>query len=184
MGPSVPAATKRFLLKVATWPWPGTPHYPSGLNRFKCRDPPDSSSLVRDVSKVQYSHSYPHAGLGYPLDHFWHGIHTYKPNAIIVDSGSTDPGPYLLGTGLKLCSKASYIRDLTPIATAGIATGFIHESPRADFEALGSASDSVSIQDSSLNAPLCSRTGGDFDFEFWMNNSCSLGWEAEVNLIK
>jgi hypothetical protein len=60
----------------------------------------------------------PILGYGYPLEHFWHGIHTYKPNAIIVDSGSTDPGPYLLGTGIKLCSKASYIRDLTPILDA------------------------------------------------------------------
>ena len=60
----------------------------------------------------------PILGYGYPLDHFWYGIHTYKPNAIIVDAGSTDPGPYLLGTGLKLCSKASYIRDLTPILDA------------------------------------------------------------------
>src|SRR5271154_4833409 len=57
-------------------------------------------------------------GYGYPLAHFWHGIHHHKPSAIIVDSGSTDPGPYLIGTGLKLCSKSSYIRDLTPILEA------------------------------------------------------------------
>jgi len=43
---------------------------------------------------------------------------TYKPTAIIVDSGSTDPGPYLMGTGLKLCSKSSYVRDLTPMLEA------------------------------------------------------------------
>lgn len=60
----------------------------------------------------------PMLGYGYPLEQFWHGIHTYKPSAIIVDSGSTDPGPYLLGTGVKLCSKASYIRDLMPLLDA------------------------------------------------------------------
>jgi Domain of unknown function (DUF4387)/Acyclic terpene utilisation family protein AtuA len=60
----------------------------------------------------------PMLGYGYPLSHFWHGIHHYKPSAIIIDSGSTDPGPYLIGTGLKLCSKASYIRDLTPVLEA------------------------------------------------------------------
>jgi hypothetical protein len=57
-------------------------------------------------------------GYGYPLAHFWHGIRTYNPTAIIIDAGSTDPGPYLLGTGLKLCSKSSYIRDLLPILEA------------------------------------------------------------------
>ena len=60
----------------------------------------------------------PMLGYGYPLAHFWHGITNYKPTAIIVDSGSTDPGPYLMGTGLKLCSKSSYIRDLTPMLEA------------------------------------------------------------------
>lgn len=60
----------------------------------------------------------PILGYGYPLAHFWHGMTTYKPTAIIVDSGSTDPGPYLMGTGLKLCSKSSYVRDLTPMLEA------------------------------------------------------------------
>jgi hypothetical protein len=60
----------------------------------------------------------PMLGYGYPLAQFWHGITTYKPSAIIIDGGSTDPGPYLLGTGLKLCSKSSCIRDLTPILKA------------------------------------------------------------------
>lgn len=76
------------------------------------------SPVFRMFPKFSILTPTPMLGYGYPLEHFWHGIHTYKPSAIIVDSGSTDPGPYLLGTGVKLCSKASYIRDLTPLLDA------------------------------------------------------------------
>ena len=45
-------------------------------------------------------------------EHFWYGVKTYKPDAIIVDSGSTDGGPYKLGLGKMTCSKESYVRDM------------------------------------------------------------------------
>lgn len=45
-------------------------------------------------------------------EHFWYGVKTYKPHAIIVDSGSTDGGPYKLGLGKMTCSKESYVRDI------------------------------------------------------------------------
>jgi hypothetical protein len=73
---------------------------------------------MADVNEFSILTPTPMLGYGFPLAHFWHGMTTYKPTAIIVDSGSTDPGPYLMGTGLKLCSKSSYIRDLTPILEA------------------------------------------------------------------
>lgn len=57
-------------------------------------------------------------GYGFKLDHFWYGIEKYKPKAIIVDSGSTDGGPYKLGLNKMTCGKGSYVRDLTPILEA------------------------------------------------------------------
>ncbi|KAL1887980.1 hypothetical protein Sste5346_009862 [Sporothrix stenoceras] len=57
-------------------------------------------------------------GYGYRLDHFWYGIEHYKPAAIIVDSGSTDAGPYKLGMNKMTCSRESYIRDLSAMLDA------------------------------------------------------------------
>jgi hypothetical protein len=57
-------------------------------------------------------------GYGYKVEHFWYGIEKFKPRAIIVDSGSTDGGPYKLGLNKMTCGKGSYIRDLTPILEA------------------------------------------------------------------
>ncbi|MGY0498270.1 acyclic terpene utilization AtuA family protein [Nocardia sp. FBN12] len=56
-------------------------------------------------------------GYGFPEQDFWdcleHGV-----DAIVVDSGSTDPGPYLLGTGATLVPDAAYLRDLRPLLQA------------------------------------------------------------------
>ncbi|CAG8326850.1 unnamed protein product [Penicillium salamii] len=57
-------------------------------------------------------------GYGYRAEHFWYGIEKYAPKAIIVDSGSTDGGPYKLGLNKMTCGRDSYIRDLTPILQA------------------------------------------------------------------
>ncbi|KAJ6077051.1 hypothetical protein N7499_009032 [Penicillium canescens] len=57
-------------------------------------------------------------GYGYRADHFWFGIEKFAPKAIIVDSGSTDGGPYKLGLNKMTCGRESYIRDLTPILQA------------------------------------------------------------------
>ncbi|KAJ5092501.1 hypothetical protein NUU61_007371 [Penicillium alfredii] len=57
-------------------------------------------------------------GYGYRPEHFWYGIETFSPKAIIVDSGSTDGGPYKLGLNKMTCGRDSYIRDLTPILQA------------------------------------------------------------------
>ncbi|KAF2152249.1 hypothetical protein K461DRAFT_256052 [Myriangium duriaei CBS 260.36] len=57
-------------------------------------------------------------GYGYDADHFWYGISKYRPAAIIVDSGSTDGGPYKLGMGKMTCGRGSYIRDLENILAA------------------------------------------------------------------
>ena len=60
----------------------------------------------------------PILGYGYDVDEFWTTVLKEKPEAIILDAGSTDPGPYMLGTGKTLCSKQSYVRDLQPILEA------------------------------------------------------------------
>lgn len=60
----------------------------------------------------------PMLGYGYKLEHFWHGIEKFSPKAIIVDSGSTDGGPYKLGLNKMTCGRDSYIRDLTPMLQA------------------------------------------------------------------
>ncbi|KAL4894305.1 CoA-transferase family III domain-containing protein [Aspergillus ambiguus] len=57
-------------------------------------------------------------GYGYRAEHFWYGIEKFNPKAIIVDSGSTDGGPYKLGLNKMTCGRDSYIRDLTPILQA------------------------------------------------------------------
>ena len=62
-------------------------------------------------------------GYGYRLDHFWYGIEKYKPAAIIVDSGSTDGGPYKLGLNKMTCGRGSYIRDLEPMLDAAFHKG-------------------------------------------------------------
>ncbi|KAI1270326.1 hypothetical protein F5Y18DRAFT_367920 [Xylariaceae sp. FL1019] len=57
-------------------------------------------------------------GYGYKPEHFWYGIRKYRPAAIIVDSGSTDGGPYKLGMNKMTCGRQSYIRDLEPMLAA------------------------------------------------------------------
>lgn len=57
-------------------------------------------------------------GYGYRPEHFWYGIEQFSPKAIIVDSGSTDGGPYKLGLNKMTCGRDSYLRDLTPILQA------------------------------------------------------------------
>lgn len=42
----------------------------------------------------------------------------YRPDAIVIDSGSTDGGPFKLGLGRKTVADESYIRDLTPYVIA------------------------------------------------------------------
>lgn len=56
-------------------------------------------------------------GYGYPEQDFWDCVER-GVDAIVVDSGSTDPGPYLLALGATLVSDASYLRDLRPMLQA------------------------------------------------------------------
>ena len=50
-------------------------------------------------------------GYGIPAEHFWRGIER-GPDIMIVDAGSTDPGPYLLGLGKMIVDRQAYLHDL------------------------------------------------------------------------
>lgn len=50
-------------------------------------------------------------GYGFPTEDFQRGME-HNPDAVILDSGSTDPGPYMLGTGQTLVKPRAYVRDL------------------------------------------------------------------------
>ena len=56
-------------------------------------------------------------GYGIPDTDFWRGIDA-GANAIIVDAGSTDPGPYLLGLGKMIVSPSALERDMRLVLTA------------------------------------------------------------------
>lgn len=56
-------------------------------------------------------------GYGIPAEHFWRGVER-GPDAMIVDSGSTDPGPYQLGLGKMLVDRQGYGRDLALVLQA------------------------------------------------------------------
>ena len=51
-------------------------------------------------------------GYGIPEADFWRGVDR-NPDAMIVDGGSTDPGPYLLGLPKTIVSRDAYKRDLS-----------------------------------------------------------------------
>lgn len=59
-------------------------------------------------------------GYGYPLESFMEGIRR-KPDAIVVDAGSTDAGPHKLGGGAKIVSRLSVKKDLIPMIIHGTA---------------------------------------------------------------
>ena len=55
-------------------------------------------------------------GYGFPKESFMNGI-SEKPDAIVVDAGSTDAGPHKLGKGVAIVSKEATKRDLELIIT-------------------------------------------------------------------
>lgn len=53
-------------------------------------------------------------GYGFPAEDYRRGLER-NPDAVILDSGSTDPGPYMLGTGTTMVKPRAYERDLKVI---------------------------------------------------------------------
>ena len=58
-------------------------------------------------------------GYGFPIESFEEGMKR-KPHVIAVDAGSTDPGPYYLGTGKSFTDRNSVKRDLEIMIPAGL----------------------------------------------------------------
>lgn len=61
-------------------------------------------------------------GYGFPEESFYKGI-AQKPNLIACDAGSTDPGPYYLGSGLPFTNATAVKRDLRLMLTAACELG-------------------------------------------------------------
>ena len=58
-------------------------------------------------------------GYGFPLESFEKGM-SFNPNVIAVDAGSTDPGPYYLGSGKCFTDFLAVKRDLEIMMQAGL----------------------------------------------------------------
>ncbi len=58
-------------------------------------------------------------GYGFPEESFNKGIEM-QPHVIAVDAGSTDPGPYYLGSGKSFTDRNAVKRDLTYMIKAGV----------------------------------------------------------------
>lgn len=61
-------------------------------------------------------------GYGFPKSSFMKGME-YRPDAIVVDAGSTDAGPHKLGAGTAIVSKQACKKDLELMITAGASAG-------------------------------------------------------------
>lgn len=61
-------------------------------------------------------------GYGFPKESFMNGM-AEKPDAIVVDAGSTDAGPHKLGKGVAIVSDEASRRDLELIITEAAKAG-------------------------------------------------------------
>lgn len=61
-------------------------------------------------------------GYGFPATSFEEGMRR-KPHAIAVDAGSTDPGPYYLGSGKSFTDRGAVKRDLEFMLSAAVEEG-------------------------------------------------------------
>lgn len=61
-------------------------------------------------------------GYGFPKSSFMNGM-AYRPNAIVVDAGSTDAGPHKLGADTAIVSRQACKKDLEIILTEGAKAG-------------------------------------------------------------
>jgi hypothetical protein len=63
-------------------------------------------------------------GYGFPEESFRRGI-AKKPHLVAADAGSTDPGPYYLGSGKSFTDRAFVKRDLAFMLREGLAVGAV-----------------------------------------------------------
>ena len=75
-----------------------------------------STSITRDVRVFSATAI---LGYGYPAESLEAGL-AADPDVLAVDAGSTDAGPYYLGSGRSFTSATAVRRDLLPLASAAI----------------------------------------------------------------
>lgn len=63
-------------------------------------------------------------GYGFPEESFRRGI-AKRPHLVAADAGSTDPGPYYLGSGKSFTDRAFVKRDLSFMLREGLASGAV-----------------------------------------------------------
>ncbi len=61
-------------------------------------------------------------GYGFPRESFLRGV-AMKPDAIVVDAGSTDAGPHKLGAGCSIVSRMAMYQDLQMFVEYGVKAG-------------------------------------------------------------
>ena len=76
----------------------------------------DASDEVRILTPVGM------LGYGFPEDHLRAGMER-RPHAVVVDGGSTDPGPYQLGLARTLAPMRAYERELRVLVPACLQAG-------------------------------------------------------------
>ena len=74
------------------------------------------------MNEVRLLSATPILGYGFPESAFEAGL-AQKPHMIGADGGSTDPGPYYLGSGKAFCSRVSMKRDLSIMIKGGVTRG-------------------------------------------------------------
>ncbi len=84
---------------------------------LEIRDPKELDRLFPDGFKVLSPTAI--LGYGFPPESFLRGIER-NPHLIAVDGGSTDPGPYYLGSGKSFTNRAFVKRDLRFMLVEGI----------------------------------------------------------------
>lgn len=74
------------------------------------------------MTEVRLLSATPILGYGFPESAFEAGL-ALKPHLIGADGGSTDPGPYYLGSGTAFCPRVAMKRDLRIMIKGGMAHG-------------------------------------------------------------
>ncbi|MGH8810480.1 MAG: acyclic terpene utilization AtuA family protein [Advenella sp.] len=74
------------------------------------------------MSEIRLLSATPILGYGFPESAFEAGL-AQEPHMIGADGGSTDPGPYYLGSGKAFCSRVSMKRDLRIMIKGGVPRG-------------------------------------------------------------
>lgn len=74
------------------------------------------------MNEVRLLSATPILGYGFPESAFEAGL-AQNPHMIGADGGSTDPGPYYLGSGKAFCSRVSIKRDLRIMIKGGVPRG-------------------------------------------------------------